>query len=898
MRTFLSVLFFLTLPLSSALANSMLGTEFWFGFMENQTSPEMKVVVTSNTTTNGTLSVPLAGWTQNFTIPANSSIEIVIPYGIVEAVGNMSIESKGVHLISNDPVYVSILNGTGGSKDASSILPIDALGYEYLALSYIDPPNTNWGTPEILIVALEDDTQVEIDLSGALSNGQNGTISVTLNQGQTYQVQSHWMNGGQHGGDDLSGSFIRSVCNSDGFKHRIAVFSGDLCSVIGGLGCTGCDHLVEQMWPTEHLGTNFTITAPVNRNSYIFKIAARENGTVVNVAGLAPINMNAGDWYQVSLSGDKTITSNQPIAVGQFTRGQGCSVGLGDPFFAQIIPNSQMIYEWEFFSYASGSSINPFDSYVNIVTPSLGPPVFLDGTVIPASSFQNVGANRVAKIPIPSNSTTHKLTCGGGFAAYMYGFGAANSYSYNSGIFSNSSNSDFDISYLMNTANYALFEDTVCSCEPVTFISNFTSPGHTISWDFGDGQTATGTSVTHDYLNGTYDVTMIIEDNSGCKIDSIVKLDLVVINCDISGPLEPICSGESITLSSINTAVNYLWSTGETTQSITVNPTQTTTYSLQLDGGSIPICDSLIVEVHVPVDQPLSDTLICENGNAEFNLGSNFSNFNWSNGATTPSITVNQAGTYYVQALDSNECIFMDTAVLSVQGLPIWTIIGPDLFCEGDSVLLIGPSIANANYYWSTTQVGQNITVSNSALYQLTIDDGICISTDALEVQEIESMANFGSLDTTICADYHTLEVPNIVGTDYSWSTGSTTHTTEVTNSDTYWITLSNQCETWTDTMEVIFDCSWILYAPNAFTPDGDGVNDVFRAEGHGFKEFELLIFNRWGQIVFRSTDINDGWDGVYRGEQSQVGVYTYKIRTVSITNTDKEYTGHVSLIR
>lgn len=900
MKSLYCFLLCLLLPANVAFSNGMAGTEFWFGFMENQFQPQMSVVVSSTVPTSGAVNVPLAGWNQNFTLGANSSMEIVIPFNLVEALGNMSLENKGVHLTSNDPVFVSIMNSTGGSMDAASVLPIEALGYEYMAMTYLDPPNTNWGNPEILIVALEDNTVININLTGALSNGQTGPLTITLNQGQTYQVQSYMFNSGQNNGNDLSGSLIESICNSDGYKHKIAVFSGDLCSIVGGVPCASCDHLLEQMWPIYQLGTDFVVPAPVNRDTYILKVVASQNGTVVNISGQAPVNLNAGDWQQFTVTGDQTITSTAPISVGQFTKGQDCSTGLGDPFYAQIIPETQAVTEWQFFSYDSYSflNLNPFDSYVSIVAPAAGAaPVFLDGTLIPPGAFQVIGNSRIAKLSIPSNASTHTLESTGGFTAYVYGYGPANSYNYNSGILSKNTDPDFEIAYLVDTTLQSIFDDTLCSCEPVTFISTFDFPGYEILWNFGDGQTGNGQTVVHDYVNGIYDVTMSIKDLSGCKIDSVIKLEIVIINCDISGPIEPICPGESVVLSSVHPAFTYLWSTGETTQQITVSPQQTTTYTLQLDGGAIPICDVFVLTVHEPELDILRDTLICETEILNLDIGPDFNNILWSTNETTSAINVNQPGEYTVQATDANSCDYFDTANVTMQAVPQWSIIGELIICEGESTIYEGPSIIGATYLWSTGENTQNISVSASANYQLTVDDGVCLSTNSIELVVIPSATSLHP-DTIVCANTFTLSLPDLPVTDFLWSTGDVEHYTTVDESGVYYISINNQCEYFTDSVEVIFDCSSNLYVPNAFTPDGGGLNDVFYAEGYGIQEFEMLIFDRWGEIIFTSSDMSVGWDGTYFGQNSPIGVYVYKIKTVSITNITREHIGHVTLVR
>lgn len=101
--------------------------------------------------------------------------------------------------------------------------------------------------------------------------------------------------------------------------------------------------------------------------------------------------------------------------------------------------------------------------------------------------------------------------------------------------------------------------------------------------------------------------------------------------------------------------------------------------------------------------------------------------------------------------------------------------------------------------------------------------------------------------------------------------------------------------------LEIIINEEFVVYAPNAFTPDGNGVNDVFFVYGNDIdpEEFELLIFNRWGELIFTSNSLQNGWDGTHKGIKSKNDVYVWKIKTQSLT-TDAyfEKVGQVTLVR
>jgi gliding motility-associated-like protein len=88
------------------------------------------------------------------------------------------------------------------------------------------------------------------------------------------------------------------------------------------------------------------------------------------------------------------------------------------------------------------------------------------------------------------------------------------------------------------------------------------------------------------------------------------------------------------------------------------------------------------------------------------------------------------------------------------------------------------------------------------------------------------------------------------------------------------------------------------LFIPNAFTPNNDGVNDTFVPKGHGIKSYTLVIFNRWGEQLYKTNHFETGWDGYYKGELSKSDVYTWKINCVDVKNKSHELVGSFTLIR
>ena len=88
------------------------------------------------------------------------------------------------------------------------------------------------------------------------------------------------------------------------------------------------------------------------------------------------------------------------------------------------------------------------------------------------------------------------------------------------------------------------------------------------------------------------------------------------------------------------------------------------------------------------------------------------------------------------------------------------------------------------------------------------------------------------------------------------------------------------------------------VYIPNTFTPNGDGLNDTFGVRGEDIGQYSLMVYDRWGEVIFSSNNPNIQWDGKYKGHEVQVGAYAYKYIALGLDKTEKEQSGTVTLIR
>ncbi|HYG15955.1 MAG TPA: gliding motility-associated C-terminal domain-containing protein, partial [Bacteroidia bacterium] len=97
---------------------------------------------------------------------------------------------------------------------------------------------------------------------------------------------------------------------------------------------------------------------------------------------------------------------------------------------------------------------------------------------------------------------------------------------------------------------------------------------------------------------------------------------------------------------------------------------------------------------------------------------------------------------------------------------------------------------------------------------------------------------------------------------------------------------------------EIIFNFDPVIWVPNAFTPNGDGLNNKFLIVTGSIKTFQIDIYNRWGEFLFTSNDVDVSWDGTFKGEPCQEGVYIYKLRYTGADNMIKVMAGNITLLR
>ncbi len=393
--------------------------------------------------------------------------------------------------------------------------------------------------------------------------------------------------------------------------------------------------------------------------------------------------------------------------------------------------------------------------------------------------------------------------------------------------------------------------------------------------------------------------------------------DPVTINSQISGGVQP---------------YTYQWSTGQNTGSMTFTPTNTQSVWLAVSDActGIPAYDTILVTV--PVLSPLTIltspdiTEICPYIPATLGVqasgGSGQYTYAWTINnvlsGTTDSLLVNPGSSsmYLITVTDNCGNTIQDSINYTILSPPlVLQMNGPFQICPGDSVdLLVSATGGYGNYYynWSTSATTPQITVApqNTTSYFVQVSDEcqtFSVTAVAL-VQVVKPLANFYIMSQDPMQGLPVqFENASLNAWSYTWAFGDGNGSFLVNPIHTYTQPGSYEITLIATNQEGCIDSisKWIeiaperyIYLPNSFTPDGDGLNEYFYGRFIGLMSARFYIFNRWGEEIFFSDQLNFVWDATYEGIPVQDGTYTWYLIYEIEKGIYEDLSGHVNVIR
>jgi large repetitive protein len=491
---------------------------------------------------------------------------------------------------------------------------------------------------------------------------------------------------------------------------------------------------------------------------------------------------------------------------------------------------------------------------------------------------------------------------------------------------------------------FTVAPNAVCVGEAFTFTDLTPGLGGS-AWDFGDGNSSPLSVVEHAYdASGTYDVTLTVTSAlNGCTA-SLTQQVTVQTTPVASFTPQPASGCIDLTVVFQNTTQNgsfYTWDFGNGNTSATASPTHTYgvagTYMVTLIAESVNGCSdtaSVPVVAHpLPTSsfvlgsqQSCTSPVTVQTTNTS--MGAVGYAWDFGNGTTSelnqPSIEYSGPGTYTVRLTATNQfgCSDEWTEIFIVHPTPEAAFIAaPQPACAGSPVFFTNNSVNATTYQWSfgdgTTSTGDAplhiyeepgdytvvliATGSGGCTDTLVLTNGIVVNPSPIAAFSVDTLTSL----------LNALQFNNQSegATEFFWDfgdgeTSEEVHPTHLFPGDGGSFVVCLAVVNTLGCPDTV--CAFIgvrgdpgIYVPNTFTPNDDGLNDVFLPVLNSFIgwNYRLLIFDRWGEVIHESRDRNAGWDGRARGQDSQVDVYLWKV-IVERDGDARDFVGHVSLVR
>ncbi|MFH0867410.1 MAG: gliding motility-associated C-terminal domain-containing protein, partial [Bacteroidota bacterium] len=282
------------------------------------------------------------------------------------------------------------------------------------------------------------------------------------------------------------------------------------------------------------------------------------------------------------------------------------------------------------------------------------------------------------------------------------------------------------------------------------------------------------------------------------------------------------------------------------------------------------------------------------------------------NSSTFTSSTLNNGDVITVIMTSNASCASPSTATsntitMTVNAIPTAAITGDTLICSGQNTTLTASGATS--FIWSTSQTSSSILINplSTTTYTVTVSSGgTCTDEASITVNVSPTPSITISNDTSITIGT-SAQLYVAGGTSWSWSPPSGLSCTNCqdpiaspTETTTYFVTVtdSSNC-TATDSVLVTIEMNCgEIFIPTAFSPNNDGSNDVLYVRGNCIKMLDFAIYDRWGECVFYSDDLTEGWDGAYKGKPMNTGVFVFYLNVTLYDNTSTSKQGNINLIR
>ncbi len=868
---------FLLFPL---VVSSQSDTEFWFAAPEvsitHGDNPIYLRMSAQSQDANVLISIPAnpAFAPIGITIPADSSwtLDLTAYKALLENIPANTVLPRGLYVHSNKPITVYYEVSAPNNPDIFPLKGRNALGtHFYTPFQNIFDNGAFSVQPysSFDIVATEDNTTVTITPSIAINSHPAGVpFTITLNRGETYSCLAAGTLAANHpAGSEISSN--RPIC----VTIKDDSMSNDTCRDLWG----------DQIIPVELVGLQYIVMRGfLLTDEYAF-VLATEDATDIFVAGnstpVATINTGEQYMYTIPLGQSTTFIETSKPAYVLHISGYGCEVG------GAVLPPIQCTgSDAVYFTRATGDLFG-----LNIMTRSGSQGNFLlngNSTLVPASAFQPVAGTSNAWVAAQISFTTSQVPVGETSVLINT---STTSNLFHLGMIDGGSSTGCRYGYFsdFSTANLG-GNRLVCLGDTLRLDAGANMDSY--QWNTG-----ANTQEITVFLQGQYSVTTTY---NGCTSTDTIIVAKDTTHIQFDNEHIVVCGSNDVFLNAHSGFITYEWmDLSSNNDSLYYVNTEGDYWVEVMSLGGCYSRDTLGVEFGVvpPMLTVQATTPICEGEDltltatgATYPVTWDGINFFHADGAvqTIPNASLLADG-FYNAYQDNGQCksplAFVEVNIIP---LPNQVILGDTILCEGENTLL---SIGNGpfdDFTWSTSDTVASITALPGTYSISATKDG-CSRTVSATVHLAEPIANFITApnyyvflgnefqfsDSSIVSPYSQNVIFNWDFEDGDFGSGTTiNHLYADTGTYSVMLVVTNQegcIDTTYETVLVVKD----VVVPNAFSPNGDGINDVFKiANLNLFENSKLLIFNRWGNELYSSDNYKNNWDG----GDAPAGTYFY----------------------
>ena len=670
------------------------------------------------------------------------------------------------------------------------------------------------------------------------------------------------------------------------------------------------------------------------------------------ITGFLPGTTRTFKFVTILNAADKLAAVNNLLAISfpgsSYVAPSACSplnppdtARICGPTLIEITGSNVSAYNWSWLPTTALSTSTTFSAIVNpSVTTTYtitGVPTSPCTSTVPATYTVVVIPSPPLPITINPNITVCigspiYLTVPSGGAGATYSWSGPGSYA------SALQNPTIAISSLTCSGTYTAFVTVASGCTSTALTSVTVSPAPTITLTSTTnticvGQTSTlsasgsstfswSPSASLSFTTGptniasptvTTSYTVIVGagscTNAAIATVSVIPTPVLVVSS------ATICAGKTATLTASG-ATSYTWSSGSTTNTATYSPPSTTVYTV--NGANSGVCvvvkSATVTVIDYPVVNSSTTTNVACNGISTGSIvlsATGATGYSWNPNVSTSSTAAGlAAGTYTCVLSVAPSCTIVTTYTVTEPTV----LIGVTAYsntscgkCNGLATIIAAGGVGPYTYSWLPSSITQT-TVGGLCpnTYSVAITDlNNCVSGYTLTVLPSPVFEATVSASNVELYQGETITLTGHTGTSYTWTpiTALNCYTCSTVKAkpmeDTRYcvdVKTNNGCRD-TACIDIVILCGDI-FVPNAYSPNSDGHNDDLAIFGNCITEIEFRIFDRWGEMVFETRDVNGKWDGKYKGYAVTAGVFVYQLKAKLKNGESVSKTGNITVVK